>query len=62
MMARPSSPRPPWTQAPHPAPDQRIEDAPAAAGMFNLLMGTEVGPRHDFIVGAAELDPSHIDT
>jgi DNA gyrase subunit B len=34
-----------------------------AAEMFNLLMGTEVAPRRDFIVaGAAELDPSRIDT
>jgi len=41
----------------------RIEDAAAAAGIFNLLMGTEVGPRRDFIVsGVAELDPSRIDT
>jgi len=41
----------------------RIEDASAAAGIFNLLMGTEVGPRRDFIVGgAAELDLSRIDT
>jgi len=41
----------------------RIEDATAAAEMFSLLMGTEVGPRRDFIVrGAAELDPSRIDT
>jgi len=41
----------------------RIEDAAAAADMFNLLMGTEVAPRRDFIVGgAAELDPSRIDT
>ena len=41
----------------------RIEDASAAAGMFSLLMGTEVAPRRDFIVGAAaELDPSRIDT
>jgi DNA gyrase subunit B len=41
----------------------RIEDADAAAEMFSLLMGTEVGPRRDFIVGsAAELDPSRIDT
>ena len=41
----------------------RIEDAAAAAEMFNLLMGTEVAPRRDFIVGgAAELDPSRIDT
>jgi len=40
----------------------RIEDSAAAAGMFDLLMGTEVGPRRDFIVsGAAELDPSRID-
>jgi DNA gyrase subunit B len=41
----------------------RIEDAAVAADMFNLLMGTEVAPRRDFIVaGAAELDPSRIDT
>src|SRR5271166_607531 len=41
----------------------RVEDATAAADMFNLLMGTEVAPRRDFIVaGAAELDPSRIDT
>jgi DNA gyrase subunit B len=41
----------------------RIEDASAAAGVFNLLMGSEVAPRRDFIVGgAAELDPSRIDS
>ena len=41
----------------------RIEDASAAAGVFNLRMGSEVAPRRDFIVGgAAELDPSRIDT
>jgi DNA gyrase subunit B len=40
----------------------RIEDAAGAAGIFSLLMGTEVAPRRDFIVGgAAELDPSRID-
>jgi DNA gyrase subunit B len=41
----------------------KIENAAAAAGMFDLLMGSEVAPRRDFIVGgAAELDPSRIDT
>jgi DNA gyrase subunit B len=41
----------------------RIEDAAAATAIFDLLMGTEVAPRRDFIVGgAAELDPSRIDT
>jgi DNA gyrase subunit B len=41
----------------------RIEDAAAAGDIFNLLMGTEVGPRRDFIIGgAAELDLSRIDT
>ncbi len=41
----------------------RIEDAATAAEIFSLLMGTEVAPRRDFIVGgAAELDPSRIDT
>jgi DNA gyrase subunit B len=40
----------------------RIEDSEAATSMFDLLMGTEVGPRRDFIVGGAtELDPSRID-
>ena len=40
----------------------RIEDAAAAADMFSLLMGSDVAPRRDFIVGsAAELDPSRID-
>jgi DNA gyrase subunit B len=40
----------------------RIEDAAAAGGIFDLLMGTEVAPRRDFIVGGAgELDPSRID-
>jgi DNA gyrase/topoisomerase IV subunit B len=40
----------------------RIEDAAAATGMFDLLMGSEVAPRRDFIVGgAAELDPARID-
>jgi DNA gyrase subunit B len=40
----------------------RIEDSAAASGMFDLLMGTEVGPRRDFIISAAaELDPSRID-
>ena len=40
----------------------KIEDAAAAEEMFNLLMGSEVAPRRDFIVGgAAELDLSRID-
>ena len=40
----------------------KIEDAEAAEEMFDLLMGSEVAPRRDFIVGgAAELDPSRID-
>jgi DNA gyrase subunit B len=41
----------------------RIEDAAAATAIFDLLMGSEVAPRRDFIIGgAAELDPSRIDT
>jgi DNA gyrase subunit B len=41
----------------------RIEDTAAATAIFELLMGSEVAPRRDFIVGgAAELDPSRIDT
>jgi DNA gyrase subunit B len=40
----------------------RIEDAEAATSMFDLLMGSEVAPRRDFIIGgAAELDPARID-
>jgi DNA gyrase subunit B len=40
----------------------RIEDAAAASSMFDLLMGSDVSPRRDFIVsGAAELDASRID-
>ena len=40
----------------------RVEDAAAASSTFNLLMGSDVGPRRDFIVsGAAELDASRID-
>jgi DNA gyrase subunit B len=31
--------------------------------VFSMLMGNEVAPRRDFIIsGAAELDPSRIDT
>lgn len=41
----------------------RIEDATAASSMFDLLMGSDVAPRREFIVtGAAELDASRIDT
>jgi DNA gyrase subunit B len=40
----------------------RIEDAAAAVSIFDLLMGSEVAPRRDFIVGGAtELDLSRID-
>jgi len=40
----------------------RVEDAAAASSMFDLLMGSEVAPRREFIVsGAAELDASKID-
>jgi DNA gyrase subunit B len=40
----------------------RIEDVTAAEEIFSLLMGSEVAPRRDFIVGGAgELDPSRID-
>jgi DNA gyrase subunit B len=40
----------------------RIEDASAAVAIFDLLMGSEVAPRRDFIVGGAgELDMSRID-
>jgi len=41
----------------------RIEDTEAAENMFELLMGSEVGPRREFIAaGASELDPARIDT
>jgi DNA gyrase subunit B len=41
----------------------RIEDAAAATAMFDVLMGSEVAPRRDLIVGgASELDVSRIDT
>src|SRR5262249_25342021 len=53
------------TMDPRPRPLRRIrvEDTAAATAMFDLLMGSEVAPRRDFIVGgAAELDPSRIDT
>jgi DNA gyrase subunit B len=40
----------------------RIEDAESAEEIFDLLMGSEVAPRREFIVtGAAELDPARID-
>jgi DNA gyrase subunit B len=40
----------------------RVEDTAAATAIFELLMGSEVAPRRDFIIGgAAELDPSRID-
>jgi DNA gyrase subunit B len=40
----------------------RVEDAAAATSIFELLMGSDVSPRRDFIVsGAAELDASRID-
>jgi DNA gyrase subunit B len=40
----------------------KIADSAAATGIFDLLMGSEVAPRRDFIVSAAaELDPARID-
>jgi DNA gyrase subunit B len=39
-----------------------LHDAEAAEQMFDLLMGSDVAPRKDFIVGnAAALDPGRID-
>jgi DNA gyrase subunit B len=41
----------------------RIEDAEEAAKIFDLLMGSEVAPRREFITaGASELDTARIDT
>ncbi|GII54860.1 DNA topoisomerase (ATP-hydrolyzing) [Planotetraspora thailandica] len=40
----------------------RIEDAEEGERIFDLLMGSDVGPRREFIVGsAAEIDRDHID-
>ncbi|HYJ69260.1 MAG TPA: DNA topoisomerase IV subunit B [Nocardioidaceae bacterium] len=40
-----------------------VDDAEAATGVFELLMGNQVAPRKDFIVqGAYELDADRIDT
>ncbi|MFC4006481.1 type IIA DNA topoisomerase subunit B [Nonomuraea purpurea] len=40
----------------------QIEDAEGAEGIFNLLMGSDVAPRREFIVSsAAEVDRDHID-
>ncbi|MEV4013035.1 DNA topoisomerase IV subunit B [Nonomuraea angiospora] len=40
----------------------RIEDVQEAEAIFNLLMGSEVAPRREFIVNsAAEVDRDHID-
>ncbi|NUR82523.1 MAG: type IIA DNA topoisomerase subunit B [Nonomuraea sp.] len=40
----------------------RIEDVEAAEHVFNLLMGSDVAPRREFIVNsAAEIDRDHID-
>ena len=39
-----------------------IEDAEAASAVFELLMGSEVAPRKQFIIeGAEELDLERID-
>jgi DNA gyrase subunit B len=39
-----------------------VDDAEAAAAVFELLMGNEVAPRKDFIVQSAyELDADMID-
>jgi DNA gyrase subunit B len=39
-----------------------VDDAEEASEVFELLMGSEVAPRKDFIVaGAYELDPDRID-
>ena len=41
----------------------RIEDTAEAERMFDLLMGSEVPPRREFIIaGASEIDESRIDT
>jgi DNA gyrase subunit B len=52
------------TMDPHHRTLRRItaDDADEAAGVFELLMGNDVGPRKEFIVqGAYELDSDRID-
>ena len=40
-----------------------VDDADAAGSVFELLMGSDVAPRKDFIVqGAYEVDADAIDT
>jgi DNA gyrase subunit B len=40
----------------------RIEDAEKAAEMFDLLMGSDVAPRKQFLIeGAEDLDRERID-
>lgn len=40
----------------------RVEDAEEAAKVFDLLMGSDVAPRREFITaGASELDTERID-
>ncbi len=39
----------------------RVADAEAAASVFELLMGSEVGPRKDFIIAGQGLDRGRID-
>jgi DNA gyrase subunit B len=40
-----------------------IDDADAAVRVFELLMGSEVGPRKEFLVqGAYEVDADALDT
>ena len=39
-----------------------VSDAEVASGVFDLLMGSDVGPRRDFIVGSAHgVERSRID-
>ena len=57
-----SWPRPRWTRATARCAGSRSADAEAAGRVFELLMGNDVAPRKEFIVGAAaNLDRDRID-
>ena len=59
---RPSWPRPPWIRGTGPCAGSGSRPPPRRRACSSLLMGSDVGPRRDFIVGgAAELDLARID-
>ena len=57
-----SWPKPPWIPGTACSARCGIENAKQAEGTFDLLMGSDVAPRKDFIIaGAASLDRERID-